>query len=294
MSIAERYLERVGYRGALTPDRAMLDELLRLHVATIPFENVTSYAPGPSPAGAVDLDIDVLADKLLGASTGGPRRGGYCMEHAGLLQAVLPRLGFAVRSAWGRVIPEPGADPGTRTHYVTIATVDGQNLLLDPGNGGMTPTGTIDLDDRGTVQRTPHDRYRVVSTAEAGVATAAAPDADIVLQLQMVIDGESSWRSLYTLDLSPASPRDVPVANWFVSTSPASPFTRTLMAALATDDARITLADTTFCRRSGRSVDKRTLAGPDDLRTAFDELKIDASPESIAAISGRLFADDDH
>ncbi|WP_018180928.1 arylamine N-acetyltransferase family protein [Jongsikchunia kroppenstedtii] len=290
MTDVQRYLRRIGYRGTPTPDRALLDEFLRLHVEAIPFENVTSYAPGPSPDGAVDLDPDAVADKLLGAVDGGPRRGGYCMEHATLLQAVLPQLGFAVRGAWGRVLSEPGSAPGTRTHFVTIVTLGGRNLLVDPGNGGMTPTGTIDLDDRGAVQSTPHDRYRVVSPAEAGVHSDAAPDADLVLQLQLVVDGERSWRSLYTLDLSPVAAGDVAVANWFVSTSPASPFTGTLMAALATEGARITLADTVFRRRSAGAVDKRTLAGADDLRAAFDELHIDASPEAIAAVSARLFA----
>jgi len=294
MTHVQRYLNRIGYRGQLQPDRALLDELLRLHVATIPFENVTSYAPGPSPGGAVDLDPDAVADKLLGVVDGGPRRGGYCMEHATLLQTVLPQLGFAVRSAWGRVIPEPGGVPGTRTHYVTVVAIGGRDLLVDPGNGGMTPTGTIDLGDRGTVQSTPHDRYRVMSPADAGVDVTSAPDADAVLQLQMITDGESSWRSLYTLDLSPVSPRDVAVANWFVSTSPASPFTGTLMAALATKDARITLANNMFRRRSARAVDKRTLTGPEDLRVAFDELQIDASAESIAAVSARLFDGERH
>lgn len=288
MNIVDRYLARIGYSGDVRdvrPTRSTLDELLRRHVATIPFENATSFAPGPSPDGAVALDPESITTKLLGAADGGPRRGGYCFEHATLLGLVLPELGFEVRPALGRVYLAGTQVAPAKSHKVTIVRLDGRELLADPGFGGQTPTASIDLVDRG-VQETPHGRYRIADIADTGVARAAAPDIDVMLQ--MLVGSPDGPQNLYGLDLGPVADADVSAFNWYVSTSPDSVFTTNLAGALAPEGRRLTLSNNVFRERlaSGGVREQRMSAG--DLAGAVDRLAIDLGPETLARIEERL------
>lgn len=239
----ERYLARVGHSGGIHPSRALLDELLRLHVASIPFENVDSFAPAEGRLG-VPLDAEPLTRKMLGAVDGGPRRGGYCLEHAALLRIVLPLFGFRVRPVLGRVYVDPTRTPTAKTHNATVVQLDERELLADPGFGGMTPTASLDLDLVRQPQSTPHGNFRVLPMSEAGVDTDLAPDVDVMVQAEIDRDGERHWLNLYALDRGPVVAKDLDAFNWFIATSPNSPFTQRFAAVLAPDDLRITMGTT--------------------------------------------------
>lgn len=114
------YLRLLGVSPAV-PDYALLDELHRAHVATIPFSNVQVLLgehPGVHPA--------VVQDQLVRR-----RRGGYCFEHAQLFAAALESLGFQVRRVLGRVRSLGSA----RTHMAVLVDADGTRFLCDPGFG---------------------------------------------------------------------------------------------------------------------------------------------------------------
>lgn len=284
---AEKYLGRVGHSGSVRPGRDLLDELLRLHVASIPFENVDSFAPADGRLG-VSLEPATLADKMLGAVDGGPRRGGYCFEHAALLRMVLPSYGFEARTACGRVYVDPDHAPTAKTHNVTVVRLGDRELLADPGFGGMTPTASLDLDPTGQAQATPHGNYRVLPMAAAGVDLAAAPDLDVMVQAE--VDGEHGkrWINLYGLDLGPVVPQDIVALNWYIATSRVSPFVRGFAAALAPGHERITLANNVTRTRRGSEVTKRELRTADDLDSGLRVVGVEVDPAAIARVRERL------
>lgn len=285
---ADRYLVRIGHGGGgVRADRDCLDDLLRRHVASIPFENVDSFAPVDARRG-VPLDPDSLADKLLGAADGGPSRGGYCFEHAGLLQWVLPSYGFEVRAASGRVYVDPDHAPGTKTHHVTIVRLGGRDVLADPGFGGMTPTASLDLESTGRTQPTPHGNYRVLPIGEAGVDVAAAPDLDVMVQAEVSGDDGPKWINLYGLDLGPVVAPDVRALNWYIATSPASPFVRRFSVALAPEGARVTVAGMVTRTRAGGVVTERQLATPADFDSALRTAGVEVDGATIGRVMERL------
>lgn len=288
----EKYLARIGHTGAVRPGRELLDELLRLHVGTIPFENVDSFAPADSRLG-VPLDAEHLTGKLLGAVDGRPRRGGYCFEHAALLRVVLPAYGFDVRTALGRVYVDPKLAPGPKTHNVTIVQLGEREVLADPGFGGMTPTASLDLGATGTVQQTPHGAYRVVPMADAGVDVSAAPDLDVMLQTRVDRCGEHRWINLYGLDLGPVVPRDIDALNWYIATAPVSPFVRRFAAALAPEGRRITIADAVTRVRSVNGTDattERPLVDAADFADALRAVGVDVDDGAVERVRARLGA----
>src|SRR4051812_34925996 len=116
------YLERIGYRGTLRPDRATLKALQRAHRLAIAFENLDI------PLGrGIALAPGRLFEKIV---TG--RRGGYCFEQNGLFLAMLGALGFAARPLLARVWLGAEAVPG-RTHTLNLVRLDGAELIVDVG-----------------------------------------------------------------------------------------------------------------------------------------------------------------
>jgi arylamine N-acetyltransferase len=82
--------------------------LQKLTLVTVPFENLSIHY---SKSHAVDLDKDVLWEKVVGRSINGGAgrrkrsggRGGYCMENNRFFGVVLYSLGFDVYAAGARV-----------------------------------------------------------------------------------------------------------------------------------------------------------------------------------------------
>lgn len=275
MTVAEKYLARLGVAETAGADIDFLNLLIRRHVGVIPFENVTSFIDGPAPAGAISLDDRAIVEKLLGAVDGGPRRGGYCFEHAALLRLVLPELGFAVRSILGRVYIDPTSAPSAKTHNVTVVRFDGRDWLVDPGFGGLTPTAAIDLKALGQVQPTPHGDYRIVAADDVGINRALAPDVDVMLQVHIPGTDADAWVDLYALDLRTAAPIDLPALNWYVSTAPGATFTEGLALARAPKGERLTVANTTVKRHSSSGSQQRQLSTAEELGAALDEIGVD-------------------
>lgn len=102
-----QYFDRLGlpeeqrkYRVAgLTPEDtlAYLALLQKLHLAAIPFENLSLHY---SPHRQISVHPQELFRKIIADDNG---RGGYCMENTGLFATLLHSLGFDSYSAGGRV-----------------------------------------------------------------------------------------------------------------------------------------------------------------------------------------------
>lgn len=240
------YLDRVGRPAVGGADLATLAALHVAHVGSIPFENLdVLWKRG------IALDTASLVAKLV---RGG--RGGYCFEHNRLFALALGALGFdvvplaaRVRYRANRVLP--------RTHQLLLVTVGRERFVADVGFGGHTLLEPLPL-IAGRPFAQHAWRYRLAREGDA-----------FVLQL---LEGESAV-DLYSFTLEPAVPADLEMANWYVSTHPASRFVTTFTVQQATPSVRRVLQNLDYTEdRGGGDVHTTRLAAdalPALLRDAF-------------------------
>ncbi|AKK01917.1 arylamine N-acetyltransferase family protein [Corynebacterium epidermidicanis] len=208
---------------------AFFDTMLRAHAAAIPFENLNVYA-----GERIDISPDAVFRKLVD-----DRRGGYCHEHARLLQLVLTELGFTPTPHLARILLRPDASqPGPLSHQLTTVNVQGHTVVLDPGFGGGTPTLALPIGvDRGS--------FRVIHGNFPG-------DTHFAVQSRTE-DGQ--FRSLYGFNMGGPALQlsDIDTANWLTCTKPGTMFTANLVLARHfPDGTRITLQNTTINRNGER------------------------------------------
>ena len=208
------YLDRIELTAPPAPTAAGLAELHLAHATHIPFENLDVILGRP-----IRLDPKSLHQKLIH-----DRRGGYCFEQNLLFASVLERLGFRVTRLAARVRYR-ATSLLPRTHMLLAVEVDGESWLADVGFGGSGPLLPIRF-VAGREQRQFVWNYRLVKEADAWVLQAQRPER---------------WEDFYTFTLEPQEVVDYDVANYYVSTHPDSPFTRTLAAQLPTPEARFVL-----------------------------------------------------
>jgi N-hydroxyarylamine O-acetyltransferase len=229
------YFERIGFAGSIAPTLATLELITVLHPASIAFENLDPLLGRP-----VLLDHPSLERKLLQE-----RRGGYCFEHNLLLMTMLRDLDFVVRGHAARVLwNNPTGASGPLTHMVLTVDIAGTSYLVDSGFGGMTPTAPLKLKTE-VEQATPHGSYRLISE-------------DSNWQLEAKVAGE--WKPLYQFDLAEMSLADYEGLNIFVSSDPASAFTKELRVALSPSGRRLALQNNRFTMHvEGQEPERRVL-----------------------------------
>ncbi|MBZ9795413.1 arylamine N-acetyltransferase family protein [Mesorhizobium sp. ES1-4] len=212
----DAYFARIGHAGARDVSLDTLRTLHFLHPQAIPFENMDPFL-----GRSVQLDVASLQDKIV---VGG--RGGYCFEHNLIFMHALKALGFEVGGLAARVLWGQSEDAITaRGHMLLRAELDGRTYIADVGFGGLTLTAPLLLEP-GLEQKTPHETFRIVETGDN-------------FRLQAAVGG--GWRSLYRFDLQPQYEVDYSVANYFLSTNPASHFLTSVLAARAAPDRRYAL-----------------------------------------------------
>lgn len=210
----DAYFARIGYAGPRDPTAEVLRALHALHPAAIPFEAIDVLLER-----SVDIAPAAVDAKLIHG-----RRGGYCFEHNSLFRRVLEALGYQVQGLAARVrwnMP-PEAPHQPRTHQVLRVEMDGASWLVDVGFGGAVMTAPLRLEPH-TVQSTDHDDYRLMPSADG---------------LMLEMRREAGWIPVYDLSLTPCTPSDYEMANWFTSTHPSSIFRNVLMTAITLPEAR--------------------------------------------------------
>jgi N-hydroxyarylamine O-acetyltransferase len=243
----DAYLKRIGYDGERRPTPAALQQLQFRHVVAIPFENLTPLMGQP-----VLLDLASLQQKMV--RTG---RGGYCFEHNLLFNAALNALGFHTTLLGARVLwntTDQARPP--RTHMLVRVDLEGQPHIADVGFGGVTLTGPLRL-EAGVEQSTPHEPFRLTRPAEGLFVE------EVKLQ--------HAWIPLYEFEQTEYLDSDYEMANWYVSTHPASRFVTGLLAARVTADRRYALRDNRFAVHylDGRT-ERRVLASVIELRETLE------------------------
>jgi len=119
----ERYLERIGYGGWVSPDLATLAALQRAHLSAVPFENLDVYY-----RTGVEIGPDWALAKVLGG------RGGWCFELNTAFAELLGAIGFDVSLRAAEVLFS-GRPAETPDHLTLEVAIDGRPWLVDVGFG---------------------------------------------------------------------------------------------------------------------------------------------------------------
>ena len=216
----ERYLNKIGLSASVACDETGLNDLHQAQVFSIPFENLSVLLEQP-----IHLDLESLISKLVER-----QRGGYCFELNGLFTWALNKVGFACETRLARV-QFRNPTPGTRTHQISIVTVNGKKYFCDVGFGGPGLRRPMPFEfDRIEIQS--GDEYRLRRDSEFGVA----------------FEGKTSngWLTLYVFAEEKTLPVDIVMANHFTSTFSESVFKSNLMAALTAENNRHTLMNNEY------------------------------------------------
>ena len=237
----DAYFARIGYSGARAPTLAVLAEIQRRHVYSIPFENLDIHLGRP-----IRIDLPSITQKLIAG-----KRGGYCFEQNTLLRAALRALGFKVTSLIGRVRWLVPVDEETAlTHMLLMVEIEGERWLADVGFGSGSLTAPLRIDTE-EPQPTPHEPRRIIQREGVYIQQSNMP-------------GE--WTDVYHFTLRPAPDVDFQVGNWYTSTFPQSRFRLNLSIARADEGLRYSLLNREFTSRykDGR-VEKRQVSSPEEL-----------------------------
>ena len=220
----DRYLALLGLERE-APSLDALTQLIRAHVLTVPFENVTALLRRrDTPDGPVPpMDLDHLLDTW-------ERRagGGICFELAAMFSRLLASLGYDLYVMLAQVSLPNG-------HQAIHVTLDDKRYLVDLGTGGPI-FQPIPLDDLPFEIHEHGVGYRFRFGDEPGQLLREVPDDD---------DG---WRTSCRYKLWPAADedRDRGYQNHHVVN--ASWVTGTLTMTRSTTEAVYALKDATLTR----------------------------------------------
>ncbi|WP_405597216.1 MULTISPECIES: arylamine N-acetyltransferase [unclassified Streptomyces] len=221
-SRTDAYLRRIATPHPAAPTALALRTLHLAHQRAVPFENLSIHL-----GEEISIDEEAIVAKLVDR-----RRGGFCYELNGGFTALLTALGFEVSLLQARVYGEEGHLGIPYDHLaLRVRTVDGADLLADVGFGAHSHF-PLDFGERGE-QRDPGGVFRIAETKEG--------------DLRVSKDGAPE----YLLEQRPRELRDFEVGRWYNSTSPRSPFTRSLVCSLVTDEGRLTLSGRTLKTTAG-------------------------------------------
>ena len=241
----DAYLARIGYQGPLAPTLETLSGLTRAHITRIPFENVDVLL-----GRGIRIDLDSITRKIVGEG-----RGGYCFEHGTLFQAALERAGFRVTAHAARVLTVLPRHQAPRTHMFLLVETEGARFVVDPGFGGLNALVPVPLQE-GVDARDGLDRHRMIKR-----------DGEWILEAQI----EGTMKPLWTSTLEPQYPVDFELANHWIATSPASPFTTRLMLRALTRSGRTSVMNRDVTVSSAGKTEKYQLADRRALRALLGE-----------------------
>jgi N-hydroxyarylamine O-acetyltransferase len=120
----EAYLDRIGYAGPAEPTYAVLAELQRAHMLTVPFENLD-----------IALGRRLVLDRRANyAKIVERRRGGWCFELNGLFAWLLEQLGYRVTLLGSRVEGDRAVVGRDLAHLLLRVDLD-RPYIVDVGFG---------------------------------------------------------------------------------------------------------------------------------------------------------------
>ncbi|XP_061601678.1 arylamine N-acetyltransferase, pineal gland isozyme NAT-10-like isoform X4 [Cololabis saira] len=123
----EEYFQRIGFHGSYhKADLATLKLIHRLHVMSIPFENLSIHC-----GERIMMDLEVIFNKIVRSS-----RGGWCLENNHLFGWVLREMGYDTTTLSSRVFNSILNDFGALdSHLIHKTIIDGKPYIADVSFG---------------------------------------------------------------------------------------------------------------------------------------------------------------
>ncbi|CAL9702048.1 unnamed protein product [Knipowitschia caucasica] len=123
----EKYFKRIGFAGSFEkPDLATLKLIHKLHVMSIPFENLSIHC-----GEKITMELEIIFDKIINQC-----RGGWCLENNILFGWVLRTLGYHCTTLGSRVFNNSLNDFGPLdSHIINKIEIDGEAYLADVSFG---------------------------------------------------------------------------------------------------------------------------------------------------------------
>lgn len=231
------YLDRIGYKGPVTPNAETLCSLHRAHMFTVPFENLDIGL-----GRKIICDENRFLHKIVNE-----HRGGFCYEMNGAFAALLRALGFQVTLLSARVSGDDGSD-GPEYDHLGLQVELEQPWLADVGFGDSF-VEPLRLEP-GLEQEQFGRRYRIAAS-ESG------------FHLEANADG--AWTKQYLFTLQPRQLSEFAGMCHYHQTSPDSPFTHKRVCSLATPNGRITVSGDKLIETRNGEREERALTGDERL-----------------------------
>ncbi|XP_022044229.2 arylamine N-acetyltransferase, pineal gland isozyme NAT-10-like [Acanthochromis polyacanthus] len=123
----EEYFRRIGFHGSYNkPDLETLKLIHKLHVLSIPFENLSIHC-----GERIIMDLEVIFNKVVRSS-----RGGWCLENNFLFNWVLREMGYDTTMFGSRVFSSVLNDfLSDESHLINKVIIDGKAYITDVSFG---------------------------------------------------------------------------------------------------------------------------------------------------------------
>ncbi|KAM6942575.1 arylamine N-acetyltransferase, pineal gland isozyme NAT-10-like [Xenentodon cancila] len=123
----EEYFQRIGFHGSNEKaDLATLKLIHRLHIMSIPFENLSIHC-----GERIIMDLEVIFNKIVRSG-----RGGWCLENNHLFGWVLREMGYNITTLGSRVFNSILNDFGALdSHLIHKIIIDGKPYIADVSFG---------------------------------------------------------------------------------------------------------------------------------------------------------------
>ena len=238
------YLATLGVERGV-PDLALLDELVRRHVARFAFSSV-----GARLGDELPLALDALYDRIVVRA-----RGGYCFEQNALFHAVLEELGFEVRVCLARVIYNQDIHPPL-THRITLVRLGATDYVADVGFGPLGPPAPLPIAARPSLTRDGTFRVHERRPGE--------------FHVQAFKDGGDY--SLYRFSEGVYGPADCEMGHFYSHRHPQAAFVNNLVASRILEGEVRSLRNRDYCVLRASGASKTTIASAVELhRLLVDE-----------------------
>ncbi len=242
----EKYLSRIG--AGTDEKRPSAESLKRLqcrHLLSVPFENLDIHWKRP-----IVLDVEKFYEKIVDEN-----RGGFCYELNGLFNALLNDLGYETKMVSARVAREGAIFSPEFAHMAIIATVEGEEYLVDVGFGEFTAGPLKFVLD-------------IEQEDQAGVFRITKFSYEAEEYFEIAKKEEDGWRSENIFTLKTRELAEYTGMCHFQQTSPESHFVKRKICSLMTETGRKTLTSDKFIETKNGERNEIPLETPEQ----FDEI----------------------
>jgi N-hydroxyarylamine O-acetyltransferase len=234
------YLDRIGYRGPVSPTLDCLTGIHRCQALSVPYENLDVQLGVP-----VGQDIGLIFDKIVNR-----RRGGWCYEMNGLLGWALREIGFEVIRVTGGVHRRDRGDSALGNHLVLLVRLE-RTYIADLGLG---------------------DGIREPIPLEEGVYRQGL----LAFRLECLADGYWRWYNHSFGNPATADFREEPADEnllnskvQYLQTSPESVFVQNLAFELMRPESLLTITGRVLSEKTAGGVSKTVLNSPQEVESAL-------------------------